>query len=128
MPASCILQYIHICILRICKQGMRFQNTGRTGTSVVDPNPYLKESTSFIRIRIQTLLSKENFCEESQFRFLKEKKTFYFYWKTFILSYRFQNTYDSNERHYLEKFGVKILVLGSVSESLFLTKNLCKKT
>jgi hypothetical protein len=29
----------------------------------------------------------------------------------YSLTYRFQNTYESNYRHHLEKFGVKILVL-----------------
>jgi hypothetical protein len=35
----------------------------------------------------------------------------------FSLSYRFQNTYDSNERHHFKKIRVKILVQGSESET-----------
>jgi hypothetical protein len=40
----------------------------------------------------------------------REKKYVVSIGKLFSLLYRFQNTYESNETHHLEKFQVKILV------------------
>jgi hypothetical protein len=60
-------------------------------------------------------------CGTKSIKHLKEKKGYRIFlrWKTFIsMPYRFQNIYSSIERHCLKKFWVKILVLGSVSESV----------
>jgi hypothetical protein len=60
-------------------------------------------------------------CGTKSIEHLKEKKGYRIFlrWKTFIsMPYRFQNIYSSIERHCLKKFWVKILVLGSVSESV----------
>jgi hypothetical protein len=42
--------------------------------------------------------------KKSQIKHLKEKKVYISVGKHFPLLYRFQNTYESNERHHLNKF------------------------
>jgi hypothetical protein len=88
--------------------------------SVVDPNT--KESVSFGRIRkrkkfgcvsefrARYYCTKK--CEKSQSRTLERDKNVPLHFsvgKLFPLSYRFQNTYESNERNHFKKFRVKIL-------------------
>jgi hypothetical protein len=73
----------------------------------LDPNPKKVR----IWIRIQTLpVVKKFFCEKSQIKHLKEKKRTFFSEKLFSLSYRFQSTYERNERHHLKNSGQNISV------------------
>jgi hypothetical protein len=64
------------------------------------------------KVRIQIL--RLNNSEKSEVKHLKENKMYVFsIAKLYCLFYRFRNTYERNESHFLENCHAKILVLES---------------